>query len=114
MLKSVQKLALALSICSAVAISPLAFSADEAMDEQAPAAAAPVAMSEGEAAPAELSAAAKAFQKLDTNKDGAIDKKEAKKNKKLARSFKKLAKAGKVNEEAFTKWFEKKSHKPKG
>lgn len=107
MLKSVQKLALASLVCSSFVVSPLAFSADEVMDEPASEAAAPMVTSKLE------SAATKEFAKLDTNKDGSIDKKEAKKNKKLARSFKKLAKKGKVDQAAFTKWYEKKSAKPK-
>lgn len=114
MLKSAQTLAFALLIGSFVFLSTPAFSADEAMDDQASGAPASSAMSEEEPAPAKMSAAAKEFMKLDINKDGSIDRKEAKKNKKLSRSFKKLAKAGKVNEAAFTKWYEKKSHKPKG
>lgn len=114
MLKSVQKLALASLICSSFVVSPIAFSADETMDEpatEAAAPAAPAAMPEPESAPApaEMSAAAKEFAKLDSNKDGSIDKKEAKKNKKLSKSYKKLAKNGKLDEPTFTKWFEKKT-----
>jgi len=107
MLKSVQKLAMASLVCSSFVVSPMVFSADEVMDEQASEAVAPAATAEPE------SAAAKEFVKLDTNKDGAIDKKEAKKNKKLSKSFKKLAKKGKIDQAGFTKWFEKKSVKAK-
>jgi len=113
MLKSVKTLAITTVFCAAF-VSQIAFSADDAsMDEAAPAPAAE-ASEATEAPAAPMSAAAEEFGKLDANKDGMIDDKEAKSNKKLAKSFKKLAKTGKMDEATFTKWFDKKTAKPKG
>ena len=56
------------------------------------------------------------FKKLDANKDGAIDKTEAKNDAALSKSFKKIAKNGKLDMNGYQKWEQTRSAKqaPKG
>jgi methionyl-tRNA synthetase len=54
------------------------------------------------------------FMKLDTNKDGFIDAKEAKADKKLTHSFKKIAKNGKLDEPGYESWETQSKKNPKG
>jgi len=44
------------------------------------------------------------FRKLDTNKDGVIDKQEARHDKALSKAFKDVAKKGKINETEYMHW----------
>ena len=44
------------------------------------------------------------FKKLDKNKDGFIEKSEAKRNKLLNKEFNKIAKEGKLDEASFAAW----------
>lgn len=54
------------------------------------------------------------FMKLDTNKDGIIDTKEAKADKKLSHDFKKVAKNGKLDEPGYESWENQSKKQPKG
>lgn len=54
--------------------------------------------------PGENTATHKAFIKLDANKDGYIERNEAKANPALKRDFSKVAKHGKLNESEFSAW----------
>ena len=47
------------------------------------------------------------FQRLDTNKDGKIDKNEAKADKDLSKAFMAISKKGKLDEADYIKWQEK-------
>lgn len=62
----------------------------------------------GKAHPAKMSPAVRhahaLFAKLDTNKDGFLDKKEASKLHVLSRDFSHVASHGKIDLAAFTKW----------
>ncbi len=84
---------------------------------KAPAAASPVSTTstQAEAEPAMQESAnpfTAQFMRLDANRDGAIDDKEAKADKSLAKAFGKISKNGKLDEQQYQKWAE--SRKPKG
>ena len=53
------------------------------------------------------------FIKLDANKDGSIDEKEAKADANISKSFKKIAKSGKLGQAEYGKWVEQNPVTPK-
>ncbi len=96
-----------------------------AFAETAPTEAAPMEAAQTEAAPAAMQTekqeiqnasamAEEGFSKLDANKDGVIDRKEAKADKNLSKAFKKIAKKGKLDQEGYDKWAKAQAAKTKG
>lgn len=71
-----------------------------------------VACAAGSAAPAAATTTAKAastkyheeFVKLDTNKDGYLEKKEIHSNAKLSKDFRKYSRHGRMSEKEFAAW----------
>ncbi|MGA7802067.1 MAG: EF-hand domain-containing protein [Gammaproteobacteria bacterium] len=110
------KMPLILAASLSLAAAGVAFAAEEGTPQQtAPAASEQTAPEAGQApaaaAPAIPANIRARFEKLDRNKDGYIDAKEARHMRTLHREFKHVAKSGKMNEADFAAWEEHRTQK---